>query len=113
MCEFMWLAKSYSDASTAPLKVCTHSVMFSPLLEERFSLFAIRFSLAALQLCHPERRVRALRRPGEESKDPYSAHPLLFFNSRLGRTCRFLITLHRRDKVCHFLQCRFRLIAVR
>jgi hypothetical protein len=45
--------------------------MFSPFLEERFSLFAIRFSLAALQSCHPERRVRALRRPDEESKDPY------------------------------------------
>src|SRR6516165_2068511 len=36
ICEFMWLVKSYSEASTAPLKVCTHSAMV-----------AIRLSLAA------------------------------------------------------------------
>src|SRR6516162_9775489 len=28
ICEFMWLVKSYSEASTAPLNVCTHSDMF-------------------------------------------------------------------------------------
>src|SRR5215469_3152761 len=30
MREFMWLASSYSDASTAPLKVFTHSDMKAP-----------------------------------------------------------------------------------
>src|SRR5579871_3470304 len=30
MREFMWLAASYSAASTAPLNVCTHSDILSP-----------------------------------------------------------------------------------
>src|ERR1035441_3338866 len=36
ICEFMWLVKSYSDASTAPLKVWTHSaMMFLPFNSNR------------------------------------------------------------------------------
>src|SRR5215831_7881174 len=36
ICEFMWLVKSYSEASTAPLNVCTHS----DIVALRLSLFA-------------------------------------------------------------------------
>src|SRR5215469_7571438 len=40
ICEFMWLVKSYSEASTAPLNVWTHS----DIVALRLSLFAFRFS---------------------------------------------------------------------
>src|SRR5215469_5452386 len=57
ICEFMWLVKSYSEASTAPLKVLTHSDML------RLSIPSERL----LPNCHPERG-RA-ERSASESKD--------------------------------------------
>jgi len=42
MREFMWLAKSYSEASTAPLNVCTHSAMIALSKKDRGSRFALR-----------------------------------------------------------------------
>src|SRR5271165_3735286 len=79
ICEFMWLVKSYSEASTAPLKVCTHSAMLC------LSLFAVSYQPSAFSL---QNQIRVIR------GDP---RPVFDF----------------RHKLCHLLQRRRLLIAMR
>src|SRR5215469_13691857 len=51
ICEFMWLVKSYSEASTAPLNVCTHSDIVALRLSLFVLVVAIRRQLLELDFC--------------------------------------------------------------
>src|SRR3974390_842827 len=87
ICEFMGLVKSYSEASTAPLKVCTQSAMMVLSLSAlRYSLSAVSYQPSAFSL---QNRIRVIR------GSPRCVVDLRHKLGHLGERCSSLVAVRR------------------